>query len=220
MAQDSSSPEAFGYVGTGVHNIAEQPDASSQHNFSTCMIESHYPWAQCLLVFDGVGVGGGILLGWCVGSGLNLPCLLLALLFAPLQLAVWDELKQAIRAGSMNEMMKCADVLETISPVTGSLCVPAGGCSEVIVLARAGKRRQSLERRGDLIEADSGLKKNVLYIYLQSPPSCQALVDYVSHPKDSLFRRPRPLTRNLPKLSQTPTTCPPSVLPAKARWVI
>jgi len=137
------------------------------------MIESRYPRAQSLLVFDGVGVGigGGILLGRCVCSGLNPPCLLLALLFAPLQLAVWDELKQAIRAGSVNEMMKCADVLEIISPVTGSLCVPAGGCSEAIVLARAGKRRRFLERRGDLIEADNGLKKkDVLYIHLQSPP--------------------------------------------------
>ena len=69
------------------------------------MIESHYPRAQSLLVFDGVGVGGGILLGRCVGSGLNLLCLLLALLFASLQLAVWGELKQVIRAGPVNEMM-------------------------------------------------------------------------------------------------------------------
>jgi len=64
------------------------------------MIESHYPRAQSLLVFS--RVGGGILLGWCVGSGLGLPCLLLALLFAPLQLTVWDELEQPIRTELMN----------------------------------------------------------------------------------------------------------------------
>ena len=81
----------------------------------------------------------------------------------------------------MDETMKCADVLETISPVTGSLCVPAGGCSEAIVLARAGKRWRSLAKRGDLIEADSGLKKkNVLCIYLQLPPS------YTKIPKNPL----------------------------------
>jgi hypothetical protein len=79
----------------------------------------------------------------------------------------------------MNEIMECADVLEIISPVTGSLCVPAGDCSEAIVLRRAGKRRRSLERRGDLIEVDSGLKKkDVLYIYLQSP-LYQTPADYV-----------------------------------------
>ena len=88
MVQDSWSPEASGYVGTGVHNIAERPDASSQHKFWIRMIESRYPRAQSLLVLDGVGVGRDILLGRCVGSGLNPPCLLLALLFAPLQLAV------------------------------------------------------------------------------------------------------------------------------------
>ena len=72
-------------------------------------------------------------------------------------------------------MMRCADVFEIISPVTGSLCVPAGGCSEAIVLARAGKQRRSLERKGDLIEADSGLKKkDALCIhYLQSRPLYQ-----------------------------------------------
>lgn len=81
----------------------------------------------------------------------------------------------------MNEMIKCADVLEIISPVTGSLCGPAVGCSEAIVLASAGKRGGFLERRGDLIKADSGLKKkNALCIYLQSPPSHQTLFDYVT----------------------------------------
>ena len=80
-------------------------------------------------------------------------------------------------------MMKCTDVLEIISPVTGSLCVPAEVCSEVIVLERAGKLWWSLERRGDLIAADSGRKKDVLYIYLQSPPLYQTLADYVTSQK-------------------------------------
>lgn len=170
------------------------------------MIESRYPRAQSLLVLGGVGVGGGILLGRCVGSDLSLPCLLLALLFASLQFTMWDALKEAIRARPINEMVKSADVLEIISPVTGSLCVPAGGCSEAIVLARAGKRRRSLERRGDLIEADSGLnKKDALCIHLQSP-LYQTLADYVTSQKFP-FPSTQSLTRNRPKLSQTPTTC-------------
>lgn len=66
----------------------------------------------------------------------------------------------------MNGITKCADVLVIISPVTGSLCGPAMGCSEAIVLASAGKRGQLLERKGDLTEADSGLKKrDALCIY-------------------------------------------------------
>ena len=115
-------------------------------------------------------------------------------------------LKRTIGTGLANEMMKCTDVLEIISPVTGSLCVPAEVCSEVIVLERAGKLWWSLERRGDLIAADSGRKKDVLYIYLQSPPLYQTLADYVTSQKFP-FRSAQPLTRNLPKLSQTPTTC-------------
>lgn len=64
-----------------------------------------------------------------------------------------------IRTGLANGMMKFADVLETISPVTGSLCRLAVGCSEAIVLASAGNLGRFLERGEDLVEADSGLKK-------------------------------------------------------------
>jgi hypothetical protein len=85
------------------------------------VIESHYPRAQGFLVFDDVGGGGGVLLGWCAGSGLNPLCLFLPLLFAPLQLAVWGGLRQEVRTGSANGVIKCADFLEIISPVTGSL---------------------------------------------------------------------------------------------------
>ena len=85
------------------------------------MIESHYPRAQSFLVFGGVGVDGGVPLGWCVGSGLSFPCLLLPLLLASLQLAVWGGWRQEVRTGSTDEIIKCADVLEIISPVTGSL---------------------------------------------------------------------------------------------------
>jgi hypothetical protein len=64
-------------------------------------------------------------------------------------------------------MMRGADVLEISSPVTGSLWVPAAGCSEAIVLAGARKRGRCLERGGDLIKADNGLKReHALYIYL------------------------------------------------------
>ena len=65
---------------------------------------------------------------------------------------------------SASKMMKCADVLEIISPVTGSLCEPGVGCSEAMVLTRAGELGWFFERKGDLIEADSGLEKSVLYI--------------------------------------------------------
>lgn len=72
--------------------------------------------------------------------------------------------------------MKRADVFEIISPVTGSLCRPAVGCSEAIVLTGAEKQGRALDRKGDLIEADSGLKKkDALCIHLQSPPWYQTL---------------------------------------------
>lgn len=134
------------------------------------MIESHHPWAQSLLVFGGVGGCVGILLGRCVGGSLSPRCLLLTLLLASLQFAVWDDLKRLIRTEIVSEV-NCADVLEIISPVTGSLCVPAVDCSEAIVLARGGKRGWFLERGGDLIKVDSVLKKDAdgLYIYLKGP---------------------------------------------------
>lgn len=61
------------------------------------MIESHYPRAQSLLIVRSVGRSVGILLGWCVGSGLSLLCLLFALLLASLQFAGWDESEQVVR---------------------------------------------------------------------------------------------------------------------------
>jgi hypothetical protein len=103
------------------------------------MIESHYPRAQSLLVFGGVGGRVGILLRWCVGGSLSLYRFLLTLLLASLQLAVWDEAKGLIRTVIVNGTMSCTDVLEIISPVTGSLWVPAIGCSEDIVLMKGGK---------------------------------------------------------------------------------
>lgn len=76
-----------------------------------------------------------------------------------------------IRTRLMGRMMKCANVLEIISPVTGSLCVPDVGCLEAIVLvARGGETAGYLELGGDLIKADNGPRKDVLYcIHLQPP---------------------------------------------------
>ena len=114
-----------------------------------------------------------------------------------------------MRTGFVNEMIKYADVLEIISPVTGSSCRLGVDCSEAIALVRGGKQGRLFKRRGDLIKDDSDLKeRNALCIYPQEPITslCQTSRDYVT-PKISLFGHCPALTRDFPKLSQTPTTC-------------